>query len=73
MITAPFLFDELFALFGEAVRIIWILCPDPWYRLIFATGLNDYRRHQQTPTRNRPFSPEDTANYDWLVAHQNRF
>ena len=39
VITAPFLFDELFALFGEKFSDHVTLVPmKPWYRFVFPDG-----------------------------------
>ena len=39
VITAPFLFDELFALFGERREdYVEFRALDPWYRFYFHTG-----------------------------------
>ena len=39
VVTAPFLFDELFTLFGQDMREVIDLKPlDPWYRICFADG-----------------------------------
>ena len=45
VITAPFLFDELFALFGEKREDhVEFRALDPWYRFYFHTGEQfDYR------------------------------
>ena len=45
VITAPFLFDELFALFGERREDhVEFRALDPWYRFYFHTGEQfDYR------------------------------
>ena len=39
MITAPFLFEELFALFGKRLDDYARLVPvEPWYRFVFPNG-----------------------------------
>jgi phytoene desaturase len=39
VVTAPFLFEELFALYGENMNDVVDLRPlDPWYRICFADG-----------------------------------
>ncbi len=71
VITAPFLFDELFALFGERRDDHLEFVPlDPWYRFHFHDGSEfDYRPSlADTHAEIARFSPEDTANYDRLVA-----
>lgn len=71
VITAPFLFDELFALFGKVrtdyVRFVPLM---PWYRIRFADG----RSFDYGGTRNelieavRRFSPSDVEGYTRLLA-----
>ena len=71
VITAPFLFDELFALFGEKREDYLDFVPlDPWYRFHFHNGSEfDYRPSlADTHAEIARFSAEDTANYDRLVA-----
>ena len=70
VITAPFLFDELFALFGETRSEHLEFVPlDPWYRFHFHDGSEfDYRPSlADTHAEIARFSPEDTKNYDRLV------
>ena len=70
VITAPFLFDELFALFGETRSDHLEFVPlDPWYRFHFHDGSEfDYRPSlADTHAEIARFSPEDTKNYDRLV------
>ena len=71
VITAPFLFDELFALFGEKREDHLDFCPlDPWYRFYFHEGSEfDYRPSlEDTHAEIARFSPEDMKNYDRLIA-----
>ena len=71
VITAPFLFDELFALFGEKREDHLDFRPlDPWYRFYFHEGSEfDYRPSlEDTHAEIARFSPEDTKNYDRLIA-----
>ncbi|MEC7245842.1 MAG: FAD-dependent oxidoreductase, partial [Pseudomonadota bacterium] len=63
VITAPFLFDELFALFGEKREDYLDFRPlDPWYRFHFHDGSEfDYRPSlEDTHAEIARFSPEDT-------------
>jgi phytoene desaturase len=71
VITAPFLFDELFALFGEKREDHLDFRPlDPWYRFYFHEGSEfDYRPSlEDTHAEIARFSPEDIKNYDRLIA-----
>ena len=71
VITAPFLFDELFALFGEKREDHLDFRPlDPWYRFYFHEGSEfDYRPSlEDTHAEIARFSPEDAKNYDRLIA-----
>ena len=71
VITAPFLFDELFALFGEKrVDYLDFRPLDPWYRFYFHEGSEfDYRPSlEDTHAEIARFSPEDMKNYDRLIA-----
>ena len=39
VLTAPFLFEELFALFGKSMRdYVTLAVPTPWYRFAFSDG-----------------------------------
>jgi len=70
VITAPFLFDELFALFGERRESYLDFRPlDPWYRFQFQDGQSfDYRPElADTHAEIAKFSPEDIENYNQLV------
>ena len=70
VITAPFLFDELWALFGrqrsEAVEFRELT---PWYRIRFADGRSfDYGGTDEELIANvRAFSPGDVAGYKRLL------
>jgi phytoene desaturase len=64
VITAPFLFDELFALFGERREDhIEFRALDPWYRFYFHTGEQfDYRPSiEDTNQEISRFSLQDVA------------
>ncbi|MEC8108829.1 MAG: phytoene desaturase family protein [Pseudomonadota bacterium] len=70
VITAPFLFDELFALFGERREDhVEFRALDPWYRFYFHTGDHfDYRPSiEDTNEEIRRFSPQDVAGYAKLL------
>lgn len=70
VITAPFLFDELFELFGEKRTDVLDFQPlDPWYRFHFHDGQEfDYRPGiQDTHDEIARFNPADAKNYDRLV------
>ncbi len=70
VITAPFLFDELWSLFGEsrgdAVEFRGLT---PWYRIYFADGRSfDYGgSDEQLVERVRAFAPGDVAGYCRLL------
>ncbi len=70
VITAPQLFAELFALFGERMADHVDLLPvRPWYRILFADGR--YFDYGSDPAEMRQavaaFSPGDVAGYDCLM------
>ena len=70
VITAPFLFDELFSLFGEnRADHVEFRALDPWYRFYFHTGEQfDYRPSvEDTNDEIRRFSPDDVAGYAKLL------
>ena len=70
VITAPFLFDELFGLFGEKREDhVEFRSLDPWYRFYFHTGEQfDYRPSvEDTNAEIRRFSPDDVAGYAKLL------
>lgn len=72
VITAPFLFEELFALFGErfsdSVRLVAL---KPWYRFYFSDKTTfDYGGSiEDTLNEIDKISPADKAGYLKLVAH----
>ena len=75
VITAPWLFDELFALFGErrADAIEFLPC-DPWYRLMYADGsqmdlVASVERQEQEIAK---LSPQDARAYKYFLAHSQR-
>ena len=66
VITAPFLFDELFNLFDEKLTDHLNFVPlDPFYRFHFADGSQfDYRASiEDTLTEIRRFNPDDADGY----------
>jgi phytoene desaturase len=66
VITAPFLFDELFELFDEKLEDHLTFVPlDPFYRFHFADGSQfDYRASvEDTLDEIRRFSPDDADGY----------
>lgn len=70
VITAPFLFDELFELFGEKREDHLDFRPlDPWYRFYFHGGKQfDYRPSiEDTNDEIRKFSPDDVKGYAALL------
>ena len=75
VITAKFLFDELFELFGKKredyVRFVDLY---PWYRIQFADGTSfDYGGTiEQMLEQIRKFSPDDCDGYLKFLAHSKR-
>ena len=66
VITAPFLFDELFELFDEKLEDYLNFVPlDPFYRFHFADGSQfDYRASiEDTLAEIRRFNPDDADGY----------
>ena len=75
VITAPFLFEELFALFGERFDDHVKLVPlTPWYRFCFADGDHfDYGGTlDQTLAEIGRISADDRDGYLRLLAHSKR-
>lgn len=75
VLTAPNLFEELFALFGERLADHVMLLPvAPWYRMMFADGTHlDYDGDlDRLRTQIAAFSPQDAARYDDFLAHSQR-
>ncbi|MFM9879381.1 MAG: phytoene desaturase family protein [Burkholderiaceae bacterium] len=75
VITAPFLFEELFALFGEKFSDHVELVPlKPWYRFHFADGDSfDYGGTlQETLAEIARIEPRDCAGYQALLAQSQR-
>ena len=77
VITAPFLFDELFSLFGEERRDAVEFVPlSPWYRFHFSNGgIFDYGGSvEDTESEIARFSPDDVQGYRSLLeASRRRF
>ncbi len=75
VITAPFLFDELFELFGEKLEDHLEFVPlDPFYRFHFADGSQfDYRASiEDTLAEIRRFNPDDAEGYLQLLEKSKR-
>lgn len=75
VITAPFLFEELFLLFGERmVEHINLVPLKPWYRFCFADGETfDYGGTlEETLAEIRRIEPRDCDGYLALLAHSKR-
>ncbi len=71
VVTAPFLFEELFALFGKRLDGYVKLVPvAPWYRYLFPDGRRfDYGGSlEDTLAEIRAFAPEDVDGYRSLLA-----
>jgi phytoene desaturase len=75
VITAPYLFDELFELFGKNRHDYFDLVPvDPFYRVAFQDGRHfdyvgdDERLFDQIAS----FNPQDVDGYKKLVEHSQR-
>jgi phytoene desaturase len=70
VITAPYLFEELFALFGERLEDHVELLPvDPFYRIQFHTGeqFDFFGDDERLLEEIRRFSPRDVDGYRTLV------
>ena len=75
VITAPFLFEELFQLFGERFSDYVELVPmKPWYRFHFADGDHfDYGGTlEETLAEIARIEPRDCDGYRALLAHSKR-
>lgn len=71
VITAPFLFDELFELFDKKRSdFVEFRSLDPWYRFYFHGGQQfDYRRSiEDTNDQIKKFDPADVKGYQRLLA-----
>ncbi len=72
VITAPFLFEELFALYGKQMKdYVTLVTPDPWYRFHFSDGETmDYGPTQErTEAEIARISPRDVAGFRKLLGH----
>lgn len=75
VITAPFLFDELFALFGKKREDYVEFIPlDVWYRFHYHDGREfDYGGTvQDTLAAIEAFEPKDCVGYERLLSHSKR-
>ncbi|MEM7136345.1 MAG: phytoene desaturase family protein [Myxococcota bacterium] len=75
VITAPYLFDELFELFGKRSEDYFDLVPvDPFYRVVFPDGRAfDYvGDDERLFAEIAKFNPSDVEGYKKLVAHSKR-
>ncbi|WP_131113412.1 phytoene desaturase family protein [Lichenihabitans psoromatis] len=75
VITAPFLLEELFELFGETLATHLTLVPlKPWYRFRFSDGETfDYGGTlEETLLEIDRIEPKDRAGYLALLAHSKR-
>lgn len=75
VITAPWLFDELFQLFGEKREdFIKFLPCDPWYRLAFADGstLDLVSTVEEQERQIARISPDDARRYRDYLAHTEK-
>ncbi len=75
VITAPFLFEELFALFGRRMEDYVRLVPlAPWYRFHYPDGSTfDYGgTSEETLAEIRRVSPPDADGYLRLLAHSEK-
>lgn len=75
VLTAPFLFEELFTLFGKSLADYVRIVPLPlWYRFRFADGTTfDYGGGiDDTLTEIERISPPDVAGYRALLEHSRR-
>jgi len=75
VITAPFLFEELFELFDEQLSDYITLVPlKPWYRFEYADGehFNYGGSLEETLAEIRRIEPADCAGYLKLLEHSKR-
>lgn len=75
VITAPFLFDELFELFGKQREDYVKFVPlDPWYRFQYPDGDTfDYGgTFEKTLSEIRRIEPDDEAGYRKLIDHSEQ-
>lgn len=75
VLTAPFLFEELFALFGQSLHDHVKLVPlKPWYRFEFSDGKHfDYGGTlEDTLAEIRRINPDDVEGYRRLLEHSKK-
>jgi phytoene desaturase len=75
VLTAPFLFDELFELFNKKIDdYVKIVDLNPWYRFVFSDGRHfDYGGTiNDTLHEIDKFNPDDKQNYIDLVADSKK-
>ncbi|MGF1502304.1 MAG: phytoene desaturase family protein [Paracoccaceae bacterium] len=75
VLTAPYLFDELFGLFGKRLEdYVQLVVPDPWYRFRFADGETlDYGPTEaRTEDEIARLSPGDVEGYRRFGRHAER-
>ncbi|MDB4327128.1 phytoene desaturase family protein [bacterium] len=71
VVTAPFLFEELFSLFNKQMKDYIELVPvEPWYRFVYPDGSHfDYGGTiEETLARIAEIEPDDQAGYRSLLA-----
>ena len=70
LITAPFLFKELFQLYNKNINEYLTFVPlNPWYRFVFDDHtIFDYEQSLDSTIENiRKISPRDAANYPKML------
>ena len=75
VVTAPFLFEELFELFGERLQDHVELVPlTPWYRFLYPDGTHfDYGGTvEDTKAEIARIEPRDVEGYQRLLEHSRR-
>ena len=75
VLTAPFLFDELFGLFNKSIKDYVTLVPlKPWYRFEFSDGNHfDYGGTlEDTLAEIKRINPDDVEGYQQLLAHSRK-
>jgi len=75
VVTAPFLFDEIFELFGRRRRDYVTFVPlDPWYQFYFPSGetFNYGGTVESTLAEIARFCPEDVAGYRGLLEQSRK-
>lgn len=75
VITAPYMFDELFELAGRRRADYFELIPlDPFYRIFDAEGnhFDYYHRLEDMLAEIERFSPADAAGYEKFIAHTQK-